>query len=464
MKWKLRTKYITSFLISFLPVFLLLNLFIYNYMKSKLFNEKWNSMATLAENSALISEEFLIGTDIDLLSLQQILTNIKKNTGVIETYIINKKNKLIAHQNIEFLRNEKRKRININNNEKMIDQKNSTVYKYKNNYLVRAPIYDTTNFDNKKIIAYLDIVFSKKNILKIINEVLLRTVVLSFLGLLIITILVMIMVTFIIKPIKRLHKGVEKISQGNYDTEVDKTTKDEVGDLTVAFNKMAQNLKEKELVRNMFSKYLSPDIAEYILDNPEELELGGEDRELTIMFTDIRSFTSLSENFPPHDIVKLLNSYFTKMVEIIFNHKGTLDKFLGDGILAIFGAPIHYENHALNSIKAALDMIKYMESYNKDRIGWGLDPIHIGIGINTGDAIIGNIGSQQRAEYTVIGDTVNTASRVEGLTKKNEILISKSTFVKVKEHINYRYMGKMKVKNKKEPLDIFKVLSLKNNE
>jgi class 3 adenylate cyclase len=269
------------------------------------------------------------------------------------------------------------------------------------------------------------------------------------------------MVSLIIKPIRRLHRGVEAISTGNYEARVEKTTNDEVGDLTEAFNRMAKNLKEKELVKNMFSKYLSPDIADYILNNPEELKLGGENRELTIMFADIRGFTSLSENFPPQDIVNLLNSYFTSMVDIIFEYKGTLDKFLGDGLLAIFGAPVKYPNHAYNSVQAAVRMVKYIKRYNKNRVKWGYEPIHIGIGINTGKAIIGNIGSKQRAEYTVIGDTVNTCSRIEGLTDKNEIYISQSTYELVKDDIIYEYIGKHKVKNKKNPIKIYRVIDLK---
>ncbi len=458
MRFNLKKKYFTAFISAFIPIFIIFNIIIYSYMKDKLFNEKWNSMATLAENSALISEEYVVGEEIDLLSLQQILTNISKNEGVIETYILNKKNELIAHQNIEMLN--KKDTINRGLSEKnlIVDRKKSGVFSYKNNYLVSAPIYKS---NTKKTIGTLEIIFSKKNIITVINKILYRTVFLSALGIIVISLIILFMVNLIIKPIKRLHEGVEEISSGNYDTRVKKTTSDEVGDLTQSFNRMAKNLKEKELVKNMFSKYLSPDIADYILNNPEEVKLGGENRELTIMFADIRSFTSLSENFPPQDIVNLLNSFFTSMVDIIFEYKGTLDKFLGDGLLAIFGAPVKYPNHAYNSVKAAVNMVNYIKEYNKKRKKWGYEPIHIGIGLNTGEAIIGNIGSKQRAEYTVIGDTVNTCSRIEGLTGKNEVYISQSTFELVKNDIIYEYIGKKKVKNKKYPIDIYKVVDIK---
>lgn len=456
MRINLKPKYFLVFIISFIPIFILVNFVIYSYMEERFLNEKWNSLATLAENSALSTEEFLVQDNLDLLSLQQILTNIKKNEGVMEAFILSNRDELIAHHDIDFLQKKDTIDIKFKRKNMKIKREYSTIFEKDIKYYAVAPIFKK---NTENIIGRLYISFSKRNIKNLLNKILFRTIGISIAGLFLISITIVIMVNFIVKPIKKLHKGVEEIANGNYETYINKTTKDEIGDLTTAFNTMAKNLKEKELVRNMFSKYLSPDIAEYILENPEQLELGGIESELTIMFLDIRGFTALSENFHPNDIVKFLNSFFTSMVDIIFSHKGTLDKFLGDGLLAIFGAPVKYEGHAKKAVEAAIKMVEHIKKYNKDRRSWGKEEMHIGIGINTGKAIIGNIGSKQRAEYTVIGDTVNTCSRIEGLTSKEEILISQKTYDLIKDDFECEFVGEKKVKNKKYPIKIYKVLT-----
>src|SRR6056297_1181984 len=423
MRINLKPKYFLVFIISFIPIFILVNFVIYSYMEERFLNEKWNSLATLAENSALSTEEFLVQDNLDLLSLQQILTNIKKNEGVMEAFILNNRDELIAHHDIDFLQKKDTIDIKFKRKNMKIKREYSTIFEKDIKYYAVAPIFKK---NTENIIGRLYISFSKRNIKNLLNKILFRTIGISIAGLFLISITIVIMVNFIVKPIKKLHKGVEEIANGNYETYINKTTKDEIGDLTTAFNTMAKNLKEKELVRNMFSKYLSPDIAEYILENPEQLELGGIESELTIMFLDIRGFTALSENFHPNDI---------------------------------FGAPVKYEGHAKKAVEAAIKMVEHIKKYNRDRRRWGKEEMHIGIGINTGKAIIGNIGSKQRAEYTVIGDTVNTCSRIEGLTSKEEILISQKTYDLIKDDFECEFVGEKKVKNKKYPIKIYKVLT-----
>ena len=190
--------------------------------------------------------------------------------------------------------------------------------------------------------------------------------------------------------------------------------------------------KEKRKIKKIFKHYVSEEVVDEILQYPDDIPLVGKRVQATVLFSDIRGFTSLSENYDPQRIVAMLNTYFSAMVDIIFKNKGTLDKYIGDGILAFFGAPIVRTGHADSAVTTAIEMMSKLDELNKELAL--PDPLRIGIGIHSGEAIVGNIGSQRKMEYTIIGDTVNTASRVEGLTKelKADILITEETFSRLK--------------------------------
>ena len=190
--------------------------------------------------------------------------------------------------------------------------------------------------------------------------------------------------------------------------------------------------KEKRQIKKVFKHYVSEEVVDEILKYPDAIALGGKRVQATVLFSDIRGFTSLSENYDPQRIVAVLNTYFSAMVDIIFKNKGTLDKYIGDGILAFFGAPIVRAEHADSAVTTAIEMVSRMDELNKELALQ--TPLRIGIGIHSGEAIVGNIGSQRKMEYTIIGDTVNTASRVEGLTKElmADILITEETFSRLK--------------------------------
>ncbi|HHT9130530.1 MAG TPA: CHASE2 domain-containing protein, partial [Candidatus Brocadiaceae bacterium] len=194
--------------------------------------------------------------------------------------------------------------------------------------------------------------------------------------------------------------------------------------------------KEKRRIKKIFKHYVSEEVIEELLEHPGEIPLGGNRVQATVLFADIRDFTSLSDNSDPQHIVSILNLYFTMMADIIVKNKGTLDKYIGDGILAYYGAPIVRTEHADLAVISALEMISKLDVLNKEL---ALDkPLRIGIGIHSGDAVVGNIGSKLKMEYTIIGDTVNTASRIEGLTKdfKANILITEETFSRLKASYN----------------------------
>ncbi|MGH9810869.1 MAG: adenylate/guanylate cyclase domain-containing protein, partial [Terriglobia bacterium] len=185
--------------------------------------------------------------------------------------------------------------------------------------------------------------------------------------------------------------------------------------------------REKRKIRKTFSQYLSPGVIALIERDPQKyIRPGGETKELTVMFSDIRGFTALSESMTPDDVAKLLSEYFSVMVEIVFRHGGTLDKFIGDAVMAQWGAPLGDPDDPDRALAAALSMMMALDRLNDAWRAKGQPELQMGIGINTGEAFAGNIGSERRLEYTVIGDTVNTASRLCGVAKPGEILVSDS--------------------------------------
>ena len=224
-----------------------------------------------------------------------------------------------------------------------------------------------------------------------------------------------------------------------------------------------QTLALEEKKRERLQRLLSPAIAQEVISGNISMEKGGELRETTILFTDIRGFTAMSELNSPQMIVNILNDYFERMIEILFKHGGTLDKFVGDEIMALFGAPVARSDDPLRAVRTALEMKEALGHFNVERIDAGLLPIQIGMGINTGECVAGYLGSSQALDYTVIGDSVNVASRLCSVANEEEIIISKATYQKVKEHVMVEPLSPVKVKGKAEPLENYLVVGLKNN-
>ncbi|MDQ6758372.1 MAG: adenylate/guanylate cyclase domain-containing protein, partial [Acidobacteriota bacterium] len=219
--------------------------------------------------------------------------------------------------------------------------------------------------------------------------------------------------------------------------------------------------REKRLVRGAFQQYMAPEVIQQVLDRPELLCLGGEERELTAMFADIRGFTALSEGLKPAPLLELLNEYLTGMTAVIFNCRGTLDKYMGDAIMAFWGAPLAVPNHAEQACRAALGMSAALEELQNLWEKQGRPRIDIGIGINTGPMLVGNMGSKHRFNYTIIGDNVNVASRLEGVNKVfgTKVIISESTCESVRHSMVVRELDKIWVKGKKTPVTVYEVLA-----
>ncbi len=221
--------------------------------------------------------------------------------------------------------------------------------------------------------------------------------------------------------------------------------------------------KEKKFIRNTFSNFVSKVIVDELLKHPEMIKLGGERKEITVLFSDIRSFTTLSEKYQPEEIVGILNNYLSRMTNTIFKYEGTLDKYVGDEIMAFWNAPLFQEDHAILACLTALEMMKELYTFNQEMpVEYRLN---IGIGINTGDAIVGNMGSTSRMDYTLIGDTVNTGARLEGTNKvyNTNIIISEFTYEKIKDFFICRLLDKIRVKGKSIPVSIYELVDVKED-
>lgn len=223
--------------------------------------------------------------------------------------------------------------------------------------------------------------------------------------------------------------------------------------------------RKKEKIQTAMSKYISKDVMQNVVQNIDSIKLGGKRAEVTVLFADIRGFTSISEQLSPVEVTKILNEYFSELVPIIEQHKGILNKFMGDAILAIFGEPIKNENHPIDAVKCANKMLKKVKLLQEKWLNEGKPKIEIGIGIATGEAFVGNIGSEERLEYTVIGDTVNTASRIENYNKvyRTNFLISEETYLKVQKYVDVIKIREVSIRGKAKKINIYEVLRILDN-
>lgn len=218
--------------------------------------------------------------------------------------------------------------------------------------------------------------------------------------------------------------------------------------------------KKSRYLKKAFSTYVSSQLVSELLRDPGSLKLGGEKREVTLLFSDIRGFTTLSEKLPPEELVRLLNEYLNPMTGIVLNEEGMLDKYIGDAIMAVFNAPVPIEDHPAKACNAALKMMAKLVELNSVWRERGYPVLDIGIGINTGEAVVGNMGAELRFDYTAIGDTVNLASRLEGMNKLygTNIIVSENTYELIKERFLFRELDLVKVKGKHRPIVMYELL------
>ncbi len=261
------------------------------------------------------------------------------------------------------------------------------------------------------------------------------------------------------RPLDLLSQTVAEIGDGNLDASVNLKTKDEFSQLGQAVNDMAKALRDRELLKGTLARYLSHHVAEKVIRSGQMPELKGEQRQVTILFLDIRNFSQMADKLSPDKVVDVLNQFFERMIEVIFRHNGTLDKFTGDGLMAIFGAPLEDDQQEYHAAQAAIEMEQELDRLRQQWQAQGRDQLRIGIGIHTGIAIVGNIGSTQRMDYTAIGDTVNLAARLESATKDHDvsILLSEQTHAGLNNRFESSYMDTIRIKGRAAPVSVYTI-------
>jgi adenylate cyclase len=262
----------------------------------------------------------------------------------------------------------------------------------------------------------------------------------------------------ITRPVARLGEAARAIERGNYSVRVGGEASDEIGELGRAFDRMATGLAERDNMRDILGKVASNEVVARLLEGGD-IELGGEERDVTVMFTDIRNFTALVERLTPDQSLQLLNEFLTVISEVIEAHSGVVDKYLGDGVMALFGAPITRTDDAQRALNSALEIRRRVEALGPMLAERGLPHPQVGIGINSSRVIAGNIGSPSRLNYTVLGDGVNLASRLEGLTKRYHVPIVAG--IATREQVSdivYRELDKVRVRGKTVPVRIYEPL------
>jgi class 3 adenylate cyclase/HAMP domain-containing protein len=317
------------------------------------------------------------------------------------------------------------------------------------------------------------------------NNIALQELYTLAISIIITSILLIIVTSHLTTPLSRIVKTMNNIiNSADLSSRVEVEYQDETGNLAFTFNRMLGELdkaysqikryafeavlagKKEERVRQIFQKYVPKDVIERFFASPEKM-LVGDNRNLSILFSDIRSFTAISEGMAPDDLVNSLNRYFSGQVDIIYNRKGVVDKYIGDAIMAFWGAPEKHDDDALQSVLAGLDMIEALASFNANQKKLGKPEFRIGVGINYGEVTVGNIGSERKMDYTVIGDSVNLASRMEGLTKayNSDLLISENVYVELQKKLSepnapklyFRLLDTVAVKGKTKGVRIYTV-------
>ncbi len=260
------------------------------------------------------------------------------------------------------------------------------------------------------------------------------------------------------KPILELVAATEAIGKGDYRHRVELNRQDELGNLATAFNQMGEALFKHTLTRQSFGKYVGEEVLEMILADPEKMWLKGHKNDATILFADIRGFTAYAEDREPEEVVDMLNTYFEIATRTIMDYGGYVDKFIGDGVLGVFGVPVFRKDHVERAVRTALDL---MDQLHMRSIHGNPLLSSVGIGIHTGLIVAGNIGSQVKMEYTVIGDTVNLASRLSEMATPGEVLVTEAVYDRLRELVSVEPAGTRTIKGKIAPVETWRVTSIK---
>jgi class 3 adenylate cyclase len=261
-------------------------------------------------------------------------------------------------------------------------------------------------------------------------------------------------------PLSALTEEATRVAGGDLSRSLPVRSRDEVGQLTRAFNDMLAGLRQRDFIRDTFGRYVSPEVARELLESPGGLRLGGEKRDVTILMCDLRGYTRFAEVADPAEVMQLLNAFLGRLTEIVAEYGGTVNEFMGDGIFAIFGAPRAHPDHAERAAAGALAMQRAADEINRGHGVRGMPALDLGIGLNSGEAIVGNIGSELRAKYGVVGSTVNLAARVEACTVGGQILLSPHTYERIRGLAEAGPPFTVELKGLREPLRLYELRGL----
>jgi len=269
-----------------------------------------------------------------------------------------------------------------------------------------------------------------------------------------------IFVALLSGPLRRLRVGVERLRDGDLEVRVPPTSGDEVGELTRAFNEMGDALQQKQRIQAAFGRYVNDYVLNQLLESPDGEALAGMEREVTVLFADVRGFTHLSEGLKARAVVGLLKEIFQLASDCILDEGGTIDKFIGDSVMAYFGAPMHQPDHALRAVSSAIAILRSSEARNRLLRSSGdpaVLPVEIGIGVHTGLVVVGDVGYKKRMDFTVVGDVVNVAHRLEKLARPGQILVSEAVQRAVRGAKRLRFEGERQLSGREEPVHVYSV-------
>ncbi len=375
-------------------------------------------------------------------------------TDIFQVFMINEEGRLILHSNpSETILSSNKSDIPIV--KKMLTNTvNNGSQKYLHNQTEYLGSYQMIDFANLGVISTVE----SDKIFEAIYQIQRRNFIFTIIILTLSFLIIYLFANSLTAPLLELVNATEEIETGNFDVTILPRSKDEVGQLTTSFKNMAKGLKERENIKNTFGKFVNKDIAEKALHG--ELQLGGTKKRCAIFFSDLRNFTGMSESFDAEVVVGFLNQYFSEMVECVYETNGIVDKFIGDAIMAHWGAIYSDGNDTESAIETALLMRQALLIFNLDAKNQNRPIFRFGCGINTGEVIAGQIGSSKKLEYTVIGDAVNLASRIEYLNKQfgTDILISEFSYEDVKHLYDFIEMEPISIRGKSKPQKIFAVL------